>query len=61
MNRLAAIIIPPAMGGIADCRGAGPSFVILGTILIGLCAPAALITRRAARTVANQPESTLSD
>ena len=61
MNRLAAIIIPPAMGGIADRWGAGPSFVILGTILIVLCAPVALITRRAVRTVANQPESTLSD
>jgi len=39
MNRLAAIVIPPAMGVIADHWGAGQSFVILGAILIVLCAP----------------------
>jgi len=61
MNRLAAIVIPPAMGVIADHWGAGQSFVILGTILLVLCAPVALITRRAARTVTDQPEPTLSD
>src|ERR1700681_1101809 len=54
MNRLAAIVIPPAMGIIADHWGAGASFVILGTILIVLCAPVTLITRRAAQTAANQ-------
>ncbi|HUC72620.1 MAG TPA: MFS transporter [Stellaceae bacterium] len=61
MNRLAAIVIPPAMGVIADHWGAGQSFVILGTILLVLCAPVTLITRRAARTATNQPEPTLSD
>jgi MFS family permease len=59
MNRLAAIVIPPAMGAIADHWGAGQSFVILGTILIVLCAPVTLITRRAARTGTNQVEPTL--
>jgi len=61
MNRLAAIAIPPAVGAIADYWGAGPGFVILGTVLIFLCAPVALITRRAARTAANQAAPTLSD
>lgn len=51
MNRLAAIVIPPAMGVIADHWGAGQSFVILGTVLLVLCAPVTLITRRVARTV----------
>jgi MFS family permease len=60
MNRLAAIVIPPAMGAIADHWGASQSFVILGTILIVLCAPVTLITRRAARTTSNQAP-TLSD
>ena len=60
MNRLAAIVIPPAMGAIADRWGGGQSFVILGTILIVLCAPVTLITRRAARTASNQAP-TLSD
>ena len=60
MNRLAAIVIPPTMGAIADHWGAGQSFVILGTILIVLCAPVTLITRRAARTASNQAP-TLSD
>jgi MFS family permease len=49
MNRLAAIVIPPVMGAIADQWGAGPSFVILGCLLLVLSAPVALITRRAAR------------
>jgi hypothetical protein len=49
MNRLAAIVIPPAMGAIADQWGAGSSFVILGSVLLVLSAPVALITRRAAR------------
>ena len=49
MNRLAAIVIPPAMGAIADRWGAGESFVILGSLLLMLSAPVALITRRTAR------------
>jgi MFS family permease len=48
MNRLAAIVIPPLVGSIADHWGAAPSFVILGAGLIVLCAPVTLITRRAA-------------
>jgi MFS family permease len=58
MNRLAAIVIPPAMGAIADRWGAGESFVILGSLLLLLSAPVALITRRAAR---QEAEPTLAD
>jgi MFS family permease len=54
MNRLAAIVIPPAMGAIADRWGAGESFVILGSLLLMLSAPVALITRRAARSASTQ-------
>jgi F0F1-type ATP synthase assembly protein I len=61
MNRLAAIVIPPAVGAIADHWGAGPGFVILGTLLIALCAPVTLITRRAGRTASNQPANTPGD
>src|SRR5271155_1216241 len=60
MNRLAAIVIPPLVGSIADHWGAGRSFVILGAGLIVLCAPGTLITRRAARTATNQAEPALS-
>ena len=60
MNRLAAIVIPPAMGVIADHWGARPSFVFLGAFLIVLCVPVTLIIRRAART-ATQAEPALSD
>jgi UMF1 family MFS transporter len=49
MNRLAAIVIPPVMGMIADRWGAGESFVILGSLLLLLSVPVALITRRAGR------------
>ena len=59
MNRLAAIVIPPVMGAIADRWGAGESFVILGSLLLLLSAPVALITRRAARLQAAEP--TLAD
>ncbi len=61
MNRLAAIVIPPAMGAIADRWGAGESFVILGMVLVALCAPVTLITRRAARTATNAAEPTVAD
>ena len=61
MNRLAAIVIPPLVGCIADHWGAGRSFVVLGAVLIVLCAPVTLITRRAARTATSQAEATLSD
>jgi MFS family permease len=61
MNRMAAIAIPPVMGVIADHWGAGQSFVILGAVLILLCAPVTLITWRAARAPTNQAEPTLGD
>ena len=60
MNRLSAIVIQPLVGGIAD-HWAGQSFVILGGVLLVLCAPVTLITRRAARTATSQAEPTLSD
>jgi MFS family permease len=58
MNRLAAIIVPPVMGAIADHWGAGMSFVILGSVLIVLCAPVTLITRRTARIALNRADPT---
>jgi hypothetical protein len=42
MNRLAAIVIPPLLGSIADHWGADRSFVIFGAVLIVLCAPVTL-------------------
>jgi len=48
MNRLAAIVIPPVMGAIADGWGATQSFVILGVFLLILCAPIRAILRRSA-------------
>src|SRR6202162_5788583 len=60
MNRLAAILIPPVMGLIADWWGATLSFVVLGIFLVLLCLPIVWITRRAARTaiVEEAPEPT---
>jgi MFS family permease len=49
MNRLAAIVIPPVMGVIADGWGATASFVILGIFLMLLCAPIVRLTRRDAQ------------
>jgi MFS family permease len=62
MNRLAAIVIPPVMGMIADRWGAGESFVILGSLVLLLSVPVALITRRAARSAsAQEAEPTPAD
>jgi MFS family permease len=61
MNRLAAIVIPPVMGAIADHWGAGRSFVILGAVLVVLCAPVTVIIRRAAETATNYVEPTLGN
>jgi hypothetical protein len=55
MNRMAAIVIPPTMGAIADQWGARSSFLIRGTVLLALSAPVALITRRATRLAAAGP------
>jgi predicted MFS family arabinose efflux permease len=52
MNRLAAIVIPPVMGVIADGWGTTASFVVLGIFLALLCLPIARITRRGARLAA---------
>jgi MFS family permease len=49
MNRLAAIVIPPVMGIIADGWGSTTSFVVLGIFLALLCAPIARLTRRDAQ------------
>ena len=48
MNRLAAIVIPPVMGAIADAWGMTASFVILGAFLLLLCLPITRLTRRGA-------------
>jgi fucose permease len=50
MNRLAAIVIPPIMGVIADWWGATESFVVLGVFLLLACVPILRITRYAARS-----------
>jgi UMF1 family MFS transporter len=57
MNRLAAIVIPPVMGAIADWWGATESFVVLGVFLLLACAPIVRITRRSAATTATPEEA----
>ena len=58
MNRLAAILIPPVMGLVADWWGATLSFVVLGLFLILLCVPIIWITRRAAAVAEEAPKPT---
>ena len=57
MNRLAAILVPPVMGLIADWWGATLSFVVLGGFLILLCLPIVWITRRTPKTSAAAEEA----
>jgi len=47
-------VIPPLMGGIADHWGVSESFFILGALMLLLCVPLALFTRRAARSAATR-------
>jgi len=61
-QRLTSIVIPPLMGGIADHWGVSESFVILGVLMLLLCLPLALLTRRAVRSAArSKAEPTLAD
>ncbi len=61
-QRLSSIMIPPLMGWIADRWGTGQSFFILGAMMLLLCAPLALIIRRAGRNAATaKAEPTLAD
>ena len=48
-QRVTSIMIPPLMGGIADRWGVSQSFFILGTLMLLLCVPLALIIRRRRR------------
>jgi MFS family permease len=49
-QRLTSIVIPPLMGAIADHWGVSESFFILGALMLLLCVPLALLTRRAIRS-----------
>jgi MFS family permease len=61
-QRLTSIVIPPLMGGIADHWGVSESFLILGALMLLLCVPLALLTRRAARSASrSKAEPTLAD
>ena len=61
-QRLTSIVIPPLMGAIADHWGVSESFFILGALMLLLCVPLALLTRRAARSAArSKAEPTLAD
>jgi MFS family permease len=48
-QRLTSIAIPPLMGAIADRCGVSESFLILGALMLLLCAPLALVIRRIER------------
>ncbi len=61
-QRLTSIVIPPLMGGIADRWGVSESFFILGALMLLLCVPLALLTRRAVRSASrSKAEPTLAD
>jgi MFS family permease len=61
-QRLTSIVIPPLMGGIAEHWGVSESFFILGALMLLLCIPLALLTRRAIGSAARpKAEPTLAD
>jgi MFS family permease len=61
-QRLTSIVVPPLMGAIADHWGVSESFFILGALMLLLCVPLALLTRRAVRSAARpKAEPTLAD
>ncbi len=61
-QRLTSIVIPPLMGAIADHWGVSESFFILGALMLLLCVPLALLTRRAMRSASrSRAAPTLAD
>jgi MFS family permease len=61
-QRLTSIVIPPLMGGIADHWGVSESFFVLGALMLLLCVPLALLTRRAVRSASRSKAApTLAD
>ena len=61
-QRLTSIVIPPLMGAIADHWGVSESFFVLGALMLLLCIPLALLTRRAVRSASrSKAEPTLAD
>ena len=61
-QRLTSIVIPPLMGAIADHWGVSESFFVLGALMLLLCVPLALLTRRAVRSASRpKAEPTLAD
>jgi fucose permease len=61
MNRMAAIVIPPIMGLIADGWGATTSFVILGAALMALCIPVTRFARSGGAPPRAAPSEQASD
>jgi len=50
------------MGAIADHWGVSESFFVLGALMLVLCVPLALLTRRAVRSASrSKPAATLAD
>lgn len=49
VTRVAAILVPPLMGAIADLWGLEESFYVLGAMLLLLCVPLAMLARRVER------------
>ena len=61
-QRLTSIVIPPLMGGIADHWGVSENFFVLGALMLLLCVPLALLTRRAVRSASrSEAEPTPAD
>ena len=61
-QRLTSIVIPPLMGAIADRWGVSESFFVLGALMLLLCVPLALLTRRAVRSASQSKAApTLAD
>ena len=61
-QRLTSIVIPPLMGAIADHWGVSESFLVLGALMLLLCVPLALLTRRAVRSASrSKAAATLAD
>lgn len=61
-QRLTSIVIPPLMGTIADHWGVSESFFVLGALMLLLCVPLAMLTRRAVRSASrSKAEPTLAE
>jgi hypothetical protein len=57
VNRLAVLVLPVTMGAVAEFWGVGPSFLVMGGLLLALLSVIVIVLERRTRTKPPSPSS----